>query len=364
MTRPRMRPPLRPPLRPRALGVAMALMAAAISSGAQTQAPRPAAQSTAVAAPDPATLDYRLQARALAPGVYVVEGANADFSPANGCNIINTGFIVTPDGVLVINTGPSRRYGEQLRALIARTTTAPVRWVLQLNQHPDYFFGHQAFADVPRLATERTRQGVAREAAAYENNLYRLCGDWMRGTETLPPDQTVPAAALAGQPWVLGDRRLRLAELQGHTDSDLVLVDDRSGVAFVGGLVFAQRVPTTPHARVGPWLQSLDALPAALGVPVRWLVPSHGPVQALPPDQPQALAAALAPTRRYLQWLDVRLREAAHRGLDMNEVLRLPPPAEFQTWAAWPAEYVRNVAHLYPAYEQGAWQTAPSRGAR
>jgi hypothetical protein len=40
------------------------------------------------------TLDYRLRARELAPGVYVVEGANADFSPANGCNIINTGFIV------------------------------------------------------------------------------------------------------------------------------------------------------------------------------------------------------------------------------------------------------------------------------
>lgn len=76
---------------------------------------------------DPATLDYRLQARALAAGVYVVEGANADFSRANGCNIIDTGFIVGSRGVLVVNTGPSRRYGEQLRALIARTTTLPRR---------------------------------------------------------------------------------------------------------------------------------------------------------------------------------------------------------------------------------------------
>jgi glyoxylase-like metal-dependent hydrolase (beta-lactamase superfamily II) len=99
---------------------------------------------------DPRALDYRLQARALAPGVWVVEGDNADFSVANGCNIINTGFIATGQGVLVINTGPSRLYGEQLRALIARTTPEPVVQVLHLNLHPDYFLGNQAFADVPR----------------------------------------------------------------------------------------------------------------------------------------------------------------------------------------------------------------------
>ena len=136
---------------------------------------------------DLATLDYRLKARGLAPGVWVVEGTNADFSPANGCSIINTGFIATGAGVVVVNTGPSRLYGEQLRALIARTTPEPVVQVVQLNLHPDYFLGHQAFADVPRRATPATRAGVARESAAYESNLYRLCGDWMKGTETLAP---------------------------------------------------------------------------------------------------------------------------------------------------------------------------------
>ena len=207
------------------------------------------AQATARA--DLATLDYRLQARELAPGVYVVEGDNADFTPANGCNIINTGFIVTSAGVLVINTGPSRRYGEQLRALIARTTDRPVAQVLHLNLHPDYFLGNQAFADVPRWATAATRAGMAREAAAYETNLYRLCGDWMKGTEHLLPDRDADVMVRAGR-WVLGEREFELHELRGHTDSDLVLTDRRSGIVFAGALVFAQRGPTTPHAHVGP----------------------------------------------------------------------------------------------------------------
>jgi quinoprotein relay system zinc metallohydrolase 1 len=288
------------------------------------------------------TLDYRLQARELAPGVFVVEGDNADFAPANGCNIINTGFVTTGAGVVVINTGPSRRYGEQLRALIARTTTEPVALVLHLNLHPDYFLGNQAFADVPRRATAATLAGMQREAAAYETNLYRLCGEWMKGTESLLPAGDLDAAVKAGSLRV-GGREFQLRELSGHTASDLVLQERGSGVLFAGGLVFAQRVPTTPHAQLGAWLASLDRLqpPATATV-----VPSHGPVHTG--------AAGVDQTRDYLRWLDTTFGDAAAQGLEMNELLRTPVPPRFRGWAALATEYVRNVAHLYPRYEQAA----------
>jgi quinoprotein relay system zinc metallohydrolase 1 len=295
------------------------------------------------AGPEDAAFDYHLSARALADGVYVVAGANADFAPTNGCNIINTGFIVTGAGVVVVNTGPSKRYGEQLRALITRTTAAPIVRVIHLNLHPDYFLGNQAFADVPRAATQATRAGMARDAKAYEDNLYRLCGDWMKGTESLLPDTDIGPGVLR-----IGGRELELREWCGHTVSDLVLIDRRSGVAFAGGLVFAERVPTTPHADLKAWLDSLAALEVleASKAVQRW-VPSHGRIDA--PD-------GLAGTRSYLQWLHERLADAAARGLEVNEVLRLPVPPAQRALAAFEAEYVRNVIHLYPRYEQAAWQ--------
>ncbi len=299
-----------------------------------------------------AKLDYGLKARALADGVYVVEGAVDDFALANGCNIINTGFITTGAGVLVINTGVSRRYGEQLRALIKRTTAEPVLQVIHLNLHPDYFLGNQAFADVPILATTTTRAGMAREAKAYEDNLYRLCGDWMKGTEAKLPTQSIGPGPLR-----IGQREFELREWRGHTDSDLVLVDKTSGVAFVGGLVFADRVPTTPHADPRAWLRSLDAMVAAPsssgasaagGLTLATVVPSHGPVH----DGQRGLQQ----TRAYLQWLDSSFGRWAGQGWEMNEVLRATPPEPFARWAAWPAEYTRNVAHLYPRYERAALQ--------
>ena len=324
-----------------ALLTAAALLAA-VAVPAAAEAPRV----------DLARLDYGLTARALADGVWVVEGTNDDFTVANGCNIINTGFIATGAGVVVVNTGTSRHYGEQLRALIRRTTPEPVVQVIHLNLHPDYFLGNQGFADVPRRATPTTRAGIAREASAYETNLYRLCGDWMRGTETIAPDQdlVVPPAGR----WTLGTREFELIELNGHTDSDLVLIDRRSGIAFVGGLVFVDRVPTTPHARVGAWLKSLDAL-QALNLPA--IVPSHGPVRT----SAAGVTDGIAQTRRFLQWIDRSFTTWAAQGWDMNEVLRGPVPAEFRGWAAFDTEYLRNVAHLYPGYERRALGTARAR---
>ena len=73
--------------------------------------------------PDKATLDYGLKATKLAGGWYVIAGANDDFSQANGCNIINTGFYMDDSGVYVINTGTSRIYGEQQRTLINSVST-------------------------------------------------------------------------------------------------------------------------------------------------------------------------------------------------------------------------------------------------
>lgn len=320
-----------------------ALLAAALMGAAAFSLPA-AAEAPRV---DVARLDHGLKARALADGVWVVEGANDDFAVANGCNIINLGLIATEAGTVVVNTGTSRLHGQQLRALAERTTGQRVAQVIHLNLHPDYFLGNQAYADVPRLATPTTRAGIAREAAAYETNLYRLCGDWMRGTETVPPDTDITLPAGGRGTLTVGRRTFDLIELDGHTDSDLVLIDRASGVAFVGGLVFVQRVPTTPHAKVARWQRSLDAL-QALGLTT--LVPSHGPVQV---GAAQA-AEGIAQTRRYLTWLDRSFAAWAAQGWDMNEVLRAPVPEEFRGWAAFRTEYVRNVAHLFPVYERAA----------
>ena len=309
--------------------------ALASASQAQTIAVPPMA-----AKPDAATFNYDLKPRQIADGTWVIEGAVQDFSRANGCNIINTAFIATGAGVVVINTGPSRGYGEQQRRAIERATREPVLKVLELNLHPDYFFGNQAWADRPTQALPGSIAGMQAEGTAYADNLYRLCGDWMRGTESTPAREAVLPQTLQ-----VGNHQLELMRLQGHTADDLVVLDRGTGVLFAGGLVFAERVPTTPHADFAAWLASLDALERLIASgQVKTVVPSHGPVHSG--------LAGVQQTRDWLQWLTTLMQSSAERGLDLGEVLRTPVPERFARWAAQPAELHRSLTQWYPRYEQ------------
>lgn len=284
--------------------------------------------------------DYRLEPKPVADGVFVVEGVREGFDRANGGNIVNTGFVLTPAGAVVIDTGPSRRYGEALRAAIGRRARG-IAQVFVTHAHPDHFLGDQAFSGTRIAALPATIATINRSGDALAANLYRLVGGWMEGTEAVAPAVEVRPGTVD-----IGGRAFRLIALAGHTDGDLAILDERTHTLFAGDLAFLDRTPTTPNADLDRWLAALDAL-AALDVEV--LVPGHGPVVHG--------KQAIAQTRAYLLWLRDTLAGAAAKGLDMNETMALPPPPDAARLAVFREEFERSVVHLYPAIEVGTLKT-------
>mgnify|MGYP001014865207 FL=1 len=286
-----------------------------------------------------ADFDYHLAAQRVAENVYAFVGRNEDFTTTNGGNIVNTGFIVAPDGVVVIDSGPSLRYGQQMRQAIAALNAKPLALLINTHHHPDHFLGNQAFAGTPIAALPATIEGIASEGNAFAENLFRMTGDWMKGTEVLAPARALTAGVVE-----VAGRRLRLIALDGHTGADLAIYDETSGVLFAGDLVFNGRAPTTPHADITHWLAALERLEAVTReAGFSALVPGHGAVSR---D-----AAPIRQTRAWLLWLQGAMRQAARAGLDMNEVLALPLPAEFAELPVANSEYRRSVGHLFPAAE-------------
>lgn len=285
-----------------------------------------------------ASFDYGLTPRRIADDTYVLIGRTEDFSIANGGNIVNVGFIVTSVGVVVIDTGPSRRYGEQLRAAIRKVTDQPVVKVVNTHFHPDHFLGNQAFADAEIAALPATIQGIRTMGGPFADNMYRLCGDWEAGTEPI-----VPNHAQGEDVERIGEHTLEFLALAGHTDGDLAVFDRTTGVLFAGDLVFFDRAATTPHANIHTWLDSLARLKA---LPYQQLVPGHGPVVR---D-----ARAIQQTRDYLTWLATTLERAAEAGADMTEVMATPIPQQFAAIPLVHHEFSRSVTHLFPDLERQA----------
>ncbi len=298
-----------------------------------------------VAFPIEAALDYMLKPRKVAADTYVFVGLAEDFTRANGGNIVNTGFIVTADGVVVIDTGSSRLYGEQMRRAIAGVTDKPIRMVLVTHHHPDHYFGNQVFGDVTVMALPGSIGGMKQEGGAFADNLYRMAGDWMSGTEPVAARDEAKPGRMS-----IGGHDIELIALKGHTQADLVVFDRTSGVLFAGDLVFWQRAATTPHASVADWLAALEQIKA-----LKWttLVPGHG--------EPLGDARGIEQTRRYLTWLDATLRKAASDGLDMPELLRTRLPDDIAAIPLARQEFERSIAHLYRGFEQDEFDKRPTK---
>ena len=279
---------------------------------------------------------YDLQPTEVADDTYVFFGAQENFSRDNHGAISNTGFIVTGDGVVVIDTGPSRLYGQAMRTAIARVTDQPVVQVYITHAHPDHFLGNNAFEDVSIGALPGTIDTIRGIGPDLASNLYALVGAAMRGTTSVTPDTTIEA----GSTVTFVSHTLELIGERGHTPADLMVFDRTTGVLFAGDIAFHDRAPTTPTADIDVWKQSLAD---ATAIDFRTLVPGHGP--ATNDDVP------LQQTGAYLDWLANRFTEAAGRGASAAEVMFEPLPPRWAELAVEPGEYRRSVSHLYPALE-------------
>lgn len=279
--------------------------------------------------------DYDPQATPIGDGIWMVRGADEAIGFANGGAIANSVIMASDAGAIVVDSGPSLRFGQALDALARRVTGRPVARVYITHLHPDHSFGSGAFGGAEIAALPGTRAELERDGSGFSDAMYRLLSSWMAGTEVL-----VPAGAAEGGEVVFGGRSLRLLALSGHSGADLALLDVASGTLIAGDLVFFNRAPATPHADLAAWQAALASLET---VPHRQLVPGHGPLCL---D-----GAAITQTRDWLTWLATTLRAAVTDGLDMTEAANLPIPDRFAGMAAARYELTRSVSHFYPQLE-------------
>ena len=282
--------------------------------------------------------NFDLKPEKIAENTYVFIGKKEFFNVKNGGNISNSAFIVTKDGVIVIDTGSSAKYGEQMKKAIKTITDKPILTVINTHHHPDHFLGNSAFKDANIIATKHTKDDITNNGDLYIINLINLTYKWMEGTKVKAPNTELDETK--DQYIKLGKHKLKLIYLDGHTDSDLVLFDEYTKTLFASDLIFYNRIAATPHANINKWISALDKLRQ---IDYAILVPGHGPIskEKEPFDQ----------VKRYLIYLDKTLRSSAKEGLSVFEVLQLPKPKEFTNLSMIEDEFERSVVNLYPKYE-------------
>ena len=270
----------------------------------------------------------------IAPDVIMIEGRQESFNSRNYGAIANSVLIDSDRGVLVIDTGSNRLFGEWLKRLAVQHFNRPIVGVINTHGHPDHWFGNSAFEGVPKLATRDMIEYSRGAGSDLLDTLYSAVGDAMVGTELSLPDLTL------GTSLSWGRYEFEVIVTSSHSDGDAALFDSKHGLLIAGDLVFNGRAPTTPHANLRSWIQILAALEARSP---KVVVPGHGPVDRT--------IGSIIETGDYLQWLEGYLRDAAKDATDPALLIASGVPDEWKHLAVIESEFGKSVVHLYPDYE-------------
>jgi glyoxylase-like metal-dependent hydrolase (beta-lactamase superfamily II) len=280
----------------------------------------------------------------LAPGVFALPGASGDVGPSNRGRTGNAGFIVGESGVIVVDTGTSYRHGRALLAAIGRVTDRPVRQAYVTHARQEFLFGAPAFRERGAVVAMH-RQAARLMASRCESclkTLQRVLGhDEMQGTVMFSADEEFDAAfdtQSIGRP-------VRVLHY-GHSSGpgDVALFDARSGVLFAGGLLDWRRIPDVQDSDLAGWRAALAALRA---LPVRTIVPGHGPVTG---------RAAIDAVQRYLDQLEGRVRTLFEAGTALSAVPDAADLPQFSDWDGYDSIHRRNASVLFLRLERARLQ--------
>ena len=241
------------------------------------------------------------------PGVWSAIGATAPPTYENSVHNKNLSFIVTGEGVVVINGGAAHKLAEALHEEIRKITDEPVIAVFNENGQ-----GHAALGNSYWAA-----QGVdiiAHVDAAHELEEYggQILSDMMRynrdkgdGTEITVPNITFEDEYIIEK----GDFRIEARYLgPAHSPGDISVWLPNQSLVIAGDMAFHERMlPIFEDTMTADWLETWDTEFEALEA--TYVIPGHG--------HPTNMDQVRKYTKGYLEYLRAQIREHIDNGGDL-----------------------------------------------
>jgi len=256
----------------------------------------------------------------------------------------NAGFIVTREGVVVVDAEASPAAGETLLRTIRSVTGRPIRWLVLTHHHPDHHFGAIVFRKAgARVIAHPDTRTLASEGGPDEEviNWIRVVGlDAMRGFEFADtPDRPVTASDTLR----LGGRTIVVfSPGPGHTPGDLMVWLPAERVLFAGDILIEDGVTMMVDGSAPALLGALARIDS---LAPRVVVPGHGAIPAAPAELVQR-------TRNYVTQLRTEMRAAVERGVPMQRALSALPPPDENRPVSLNSRLRRNAARVYVEEEK------------
>ena len=208
------------------------------------------------------------------PGVFSAIGATAPPTYENAGHNNNLSFIVTDEGVVVVNSGASYQLAAALHEEIKVITDQPVKLVFNENGQGHAMLGNGYWA-------EQGVKVVAHVDAAHE--FKENGGQSLRAAQTRVKERADQTQVVAPTETFEDVYAFELGGLQiearylgpSHSPGDIVVWLPQKSLVIAGDMAFHERMlPIFPHTMTADWIETWDANFESLNA--TYVIPGHG----------------------------------------------------------------------------------------
>jgi cyclase len=205
--------------------------------------------------------------REVAPKVYVE-------TELHGANV---GFIITGEGVILIDTPMLPEDARFWFAEIEERTDQRIIYIINTDHHRGHILGNQHFPSATVIAHEFAWKNMKSYGTSFRTrllNLYRnrmpdAAEEWTQHLQIVEPEITFTDRTVLFK----GDKEIHLIPVGGHTEATTVIYLPQDKILFAGDLVVTDRPPFLSQSNTKQWLRALTYLRK---LRYNVLVPGHG----------------------------------------------------------------------------------------
>jgi len=241
------------------------------------------------------------------PHVFSAIGATAPPTYENSGHNNNLSFVVTDEGVVVINGSASARLAAALHQEIKQVTDKPVKLVINENGQGHAMLGNSYWADlgVDILAHEEAIEEVEENGDFILQGMQRYNRDKAEGTRVVIPNLSFSDR----YDYELGGVKFEILHLgPAHGPGDTQVWIPQWGMMIAGDIAFHERMPPIfEDTCTSCWIDTFEN--AFMALNPTYVIPGHG--------HPTNLAQVTRYTRDYLVDLREKIAEHMDNGGDL-----------------------------------------------
>jgi len=273
--------------------------------------------------------------------VYALIGELAIPNEKNDGFISNSVFVITDDGVVVVDPGGTLQIGQMVIDEIRKVTDKPITHVIDTHHHADHWMGNHAFINLtpkPVILGHQIMKDTAEEIGErWLEIISNLTKGKNKGTKVVMPTEIVT-----------GDEILKIGGLtfqlyhpeHAHTEGDIAVYIPEEKVLLPGDILFYLRTPGFQDASP---MGNATALRDLMKLDFNYVVPGHGPVT----DR-----SGIEYMLTYIQVLHDEVKKYLDQGLEDYEMKDKINVGKYQSMSGFKDRFGINVNRMYFEIEE------------